>query len=413
MYNIVLLVILLGSVEPSVREYNFGSLGRVLPNFLLDPPLRIYHAERDSYMYGKIRDGDIQVYHSNAWSKFLGIHCPPDHKIHYLSHSTFSDLYICVHVPVKLDKFSVVYVFKQPTRRFVVYCKVPNQNVLEETVIADVLDLEYYVLIQQNNKYYFSSVYCIGDRYRLDSDGNEKFVVNYTTTDSTIRFQLPKGECHGMSEVDWDESQTRFNVVLPFVVSINASDEFHACLNFHYTPYESELVTNTTVLPISATTHLVWSVDVETHGRRNVTRVWSSLHEYPSPSDTVIHIQSAISNSPFNVVVHTVLSLIRPIIDVLVDSLVYVFNAIMQVLESSEFAIIIDRIFNFLLDIVFKILGFFKNVVYPKLLGIISSLSFKYQFLLLMFLYLYLRTTKFWFTACIVAIIGMCLKERS
>nr|AQM55473.1 hypothetical protein 2 [Wallerfield virus] len=400
------------------RDYFLASMGRNLKYFTeLDNIIthKLLSFDFEYNIYGKYVEDDIKVYHANAWSKFIGSHCPPNHHKVSLQHHIFSELYVCIHVPTILKNPHSVYKINQNYNEVLFSCYIPGGDEFAiETIRVNIPDLDKFRIIEFNGKNFLTSQYCISDRYGLTSDHKEVLHVNYTVTDNTISFQFPKGECRKNSELIWDIDSLHPGYYLPFVIKITASKNMHKCLTYYYTPYDTELDTNVTVLPLTPTEHLIWAVDVSPTivDARNLTRVWSSINYYPPPSDTVIHIGSAITNSPFNFISSAILAILRPIIDILLDSLIYILTTLMEIFESSEFLDIVNRLFDLVYLLIKNIFEFIVKIIYPRLLDIVLSFSTKYKFLFVIFIITYIKTGKFFVTCIITFFVNMCMRER-
>nr|UUV42174.1 MAG: ORF2 [Dezidougou virus] len=419
------------SVVSAVPErYFLGSMPALLESLLItndqpgDGPVNdksLYTLVTDRYVYGEPREPDIKVYSANAWNKLTGIRCP-EHYHHYaLDHHLFSEMYMCVHVPSPLPKPHTVYKISQNGKIFSTIC-----DRLKYTYQVKLIDYENLRLVKRNNgSWYLSSDYCLSTMYSVDSKGIEMFLVNYTVSDQNVYIHVPPAECYPWVEIHPEPIDPVIGLYLPLIGEVEASTRLHECAtkSHSYTPYDSSAGVGVRELPLSDNMNMIWRVDVGNHQfpsnlyslwdrKINSTYIWSSVNYVQYPDPVVYHAAATASSSPFRIISTIIIAVIRPVIDVILDSLMYVFDSLLDIFHSSEFMEIFDRLLSFFLLLFKSILSFIYTVLIPKLNQGFMSIPFKYKFLSFVCLFLYLRTTKLLFSVCVCAILSAFLKDK-
>nr|WGH58590.1 ORF2 [Dezidougou virus] len=423
-------LLILSAVSAVPEKYFLGSLPALLEPMLItnDQPGNgpvnekpLYDLVIDRYVYGEPIQPDFQVYSANAWNKLTGIKCP-EHYHHYaLDHHLFSEMYVCVHVPSPLPKPHSVYKISQLGKSFTTVC-----DRVKSSFQVKLIDIEHLRLISHNNgSWYLSSDYCLSTMYSVDSKGIEMFPVNYTISDHNVYIHVPPTECYPWIEVQPNPSDPLIGMYLPLVGEVETSARLHECITkiHSYTPYDTSVDIGVHELPLSDNMNMLWKVDIGKHQfssnlysfwdrKINATYIWSSVNYVQYPEPIVYHAAAAASSSPFRIISTIIVAVVRPIIDVILDSLMYVFDSLLDLFHSPEFLEIFDRFLNFIVLIFKSILSFIQHVLIPKLSQGFMSIPFKYKLLSFTCLFLYLRTTKLLFSVCVCAILSAFLKDK-
>nr|ARQ15946.1 hypothetical protein 2 [Dezidougou virus] len=423
-------LLFLSAVSAVPEKYFLGSLPAVLEPLLVpnDQPgygpvnnKPLYELVLDRYVYGELHQPDFQVYSANAWNKFTGIKCP-EHYHHYaLDHHLFTEMYVCVRVPSPLPKPHSVYKISQLGKVFSTIC-----DRLKTSFQVKLIDFEHLRVINHNNgSWFLSSDYCLSTMFSVDSKGVEMFPVNYTISDNNVFFHMPPDECYPWIEITPSPSDPFIGLYLPLIGEIKAGRRFHDCITkvHSYTPYDTSVGIGVHELPLSDNTNMLWKVDISNHiftsklysfwdRKINATYIWSSVNYVQYSEPIVYHAAAAASSSPFRIISTIIVAVIRPIIDVILDSLMYIFDSMLDIFHSPEFLELFDRFLNFVVLIFKSILSFIRLILIPKLIQGFMSVPFKYKFLFFVCLFLYLRTTKFLFSVCVCAILSAFLKDK-
>lgn len=338
----------------------------------------------------------VTVHQANAWNKLWGLKCPANHVVHSIHHTFFTELYVCLKVPKVLVKRYDVYELYQPESNFIFF-NCPASSSTTGHVTVDRIN-DYRLLVDTSGYHYLSSKFCLSHYYQLDTNGKDIFSLNYTTTDHTITFWKPPQSC-AIAPIYNDTFDLS---TLPLTIEVEATVEILDCMRddrgsgcYGYKPFQE--------LPLDDTTLLTYNVTSK--DGRGCASIYKTPFEYES---VTYHINSAISNSP----AHILVSLIMPVLEILMNSLTYILTTLIDIMESPEFLSILDRIFGFILNVIILILTFIKNVVIPRIFTAFLSIPLKYKFLSLLLLAIYLKTTKFVFSLCIVAMVSFCIVER-
>ncbi|UUV42177.1 MAG: ORF2 [Kustavi negevirus] len=427
-----MILILLFAVAHAVPQtYFLGSMGPVLETFMYPNtspgygpvnPNKLFELEFDRDIYGDFHDADMKVYYANAWSKFLGTKCPPNYHHHALDHHIFSEMYVCVHVPTPLPPPLKLYRIVQKSSIFSVICTI-NAS-LKGSLQVKLFDHEHIRLAKHSNGSWFvTSDYCVSSMYGVDKNGIDLFNLNYTLSDSRVSISLPSETCRFMRKVIPIPDDGTLGVFLPLQVEIEASEQMHACLSHFYTPFYSEAGSGSTDLPLTDSELMTWNVEITPQIYTyynyineekivNVTNIWVGSHYYPPAEPIQYHISSAISKSPYHMASTIVVAIFRPLLDVILNSLTYIFEAILSVFESPEFTDIFNRLLGFLLLIFNHTISFIYKIILPKLTEAYLSISLKYKFLSLILFVTYMKTTKFVFSFCVTIVVSLFFKDR-
>nr|UZH43570.1 hypothetical protein 2 [Feitosa virus] len=359
----------------------------------------------ETTLYSTLYDSNpmdqFSVHSANVWNKIWGLKCPPGHVVHPIIHHVFSELYVCVKVPHTLQKKYDVYKLYHGEHNFYFFCGVTGQQSDFGRVDVDRLD-DYRLLVDVDGYHYLSSAFCLSHYYQLDTNGKDIFSLNYTSTDDTITFTVPPKSC-AIAPI----YNNVFDIVnMPFSVTVSTTNDVIACLRADLgrsCPGDKPFVE----MPLDDKTLLTYNVTSKND--RGCSSIYTNSFVYET---VTYHISAAISNSPIHVITTTLASVILPIFDLLVNSLTYIVESLIDVLESPEFGALFERLLQFLLKIFVLVYNFISDVIVPKIYDIFSALPLKYKILLLLLLIFYLKTTKFLFSLCIVAILWFCVKEK-
>ncbi|AQM55288.1 hypothetical protein 2 [Biratnagar virus] len=356
------------------------------------PELVEFHSELDRLgmldieLIGKLYSlqpfSDFKVYEANAWNKLIGYHCPSGQTVYPLEHSFLKDLYTCIPKPKVLNSQYLVYRIKPSSHDNVtVQCKNRYYNVS----VAFCQIESYRFLIDNKGDTWFTSDYCLSNRYMTDNDGKELFTVSHTSTDYSVTFEFPPPECPFYPyDVYYEKS-------LPATVCIDSSPEFKSCVTGAkcevHPPYE--------LLPVSTHSELHFKVN----GTCSV-----AFMTFTEPTTITYHIKSALSTSFIDAVLHALLSLLRPLIDALLELVTYIIDTLVTIFTSSEFVAIYQKIYHLILSVLQNVFDYIIDVAVPKIMDLFYESTLKTKFIILTFIYVYFKYTKFIYalSVCVV-----------
>nr|BAU71148.1 hypothetical protein 2 [Bustos virus] len=325
---------------------------------------------------------DFKVYEANAWNKLVGYHCPAGQTVHNLKHTLLKDLYTCIPIPKVLKSQYLVYAIKPSSHDNV---EVKCRNKYYNVSVAFCQIENYRFLIDNNGNTWFTSDYCLTNRYMIDNDGNELFTVTHTSTDYSVTFEFPPQECPFYPyDVYYEKS-------LPATVCVDSSSDFKSCVSGPkcelHPPYD--------LLPVSARSTLHFKVN----GTCSVA--FTTITE---PHSITYHIHSALSNSFIDVILHGLLSILRPLIDALLHLVTYVVDALITIITSPEFVVIFQNIYNLILTVLQNFFDYAIDVVIPEVMDLFYESTLKTKFIILTFIYVYFKYTKFIYalSVCVV-----------
>lgn len=366
-----------------------------------NPPNRkpLFTFKHFSTIYRSDIFNDFKIYHANAWNEFVGISCPEHHVPYYLVHHIFSAIYVCLPVPHVLEPLYTAYELILGETNFWIFCGLTgSSSEFAKFTPKDYTD--YLILVDSNNKYHLSSKYCVGHMYQVGPDNKEIMTLNYTVNDHSVTLDLPSEHCKilplPISKLDF--------TLLPIEVDVKSSVDVLDCLrverssNLHpEKPFFELALDDTTLL----------TYNTSTNGSHNFAYIWFSNHQFPTKT---FHISSAVNVNPLSWIITGLMSFFYPLLDMLLSSILYIFESVLDIFESHTFLDLFDRLLNVVITILTRIFQFFVSTIFPRIVDLLNRIPTRYKFLFGLMFVLYLKTTKLLFSFCITVLVHFCIK---
>lgn len=419
--------------EGALREYNADLLDAVAEDKILSrvddvharfPLHNIFHQydlysakplwtiHHTSTVYGEYIGRDLSVYSASKWSELLGFSCPSGHHKHVINHHMFRDLFVCIAVPEKLVSKYRVFTIVQAVNEAKLVCPgafhTTNGNAdvfsfVGFTIHSDNIRL----LIDENGAEYLTSTYCLTHYYQLDPSGKEIFKIPHNVTDTTVIFHLPAESC---VPVRLPETfSMKFNA-LPVTLKFKSDNQpqrfnMRRCILKDLAARQKLggfPLMAAAKFPTSATSSVSFSVRPPNSSWNVVDSVMPEL---------VVHISVSSGSSPLKLFGHLILSIIKPLLDFILDKLLYIFDSLMSIFESEAFHDIFTRFMQFVVVVITKILKFTTHTVWPQLVQFFFSLSLRIKFGFVVLVLCYMRTTKFFFSVGVAVAAVLCVSN--
>nr|AYU75404.1 ORF2 [Tanay virus] len=284
---------------------------------------------------------EIVVHTANAWNKFIGYHCPPNHYKHVLQHEFLSDVYVCVKIPQPLKRIYTAYSLSQVYNRIDLRCFSKPVTTIDRFYIK-MVDVDQWFLLKDGSGYeYLISKYCLNYWYQIGIHGDEIFDLKYTVTKGVVTFHLPKHSCAPM-RIDLSSANNILNVQIRGGRTLECINrQLFKDYNFSCNiPYRNLTFTHNKLL-------LYRTSDCP-----------ATLYQNVDSDDISIHIESSSGASPFNFITTAILQVMKPILDFVLDSLFAIINEFVTIYESPEFIDIFTRIFDTFAKLVRLVMDF-------------------------------------------------------
>ncbi|AUR34018.1 ORF2 [Tanay virus] len=284
---------------------------------------------------------EIVVHTANAWNKFIGYHCPPNHYKHVLQHEFLSDVYVCVKIPQPLKRIYTAYSLSQTYNRIDLRCYSKPVNTIDRFYIKIVDVDQWYLLKDGSGSEYLISKYCLNYWYQIGIHGDEIFDLKYTVTKGVVTFHLPKHSCSPL-KIDLSSANNILNVQIRGGSTLECvKRQLFRDYNFSCNiPYRNLTFTHNRLL-------LYRTADCP-----------ATLYENVDSDDISIHIESSSGASPFNFITTAILQVMKPILDFVLDSIFTIINEFVTIYESPEFIEIFTRIFDTFAKLVRLVMNF-------------------------------------------------------
>ncbi|AHX42603.1 ORF2 [Tanay virus] len=328
----------------------------------------LWQLKYHSNVYDSELSKEIVVHTANAWNKFIGYHCPPNHYKHVLQHEFFSDVYVCVKIPQPLKKIYTAYSLVQAYDSIALRCYSTPVNTIDQFYITIVDVDQWYLLKDGGGSEYLISKYCLNYWYQIDSHGNELFDLKFTVSKGVVTFHLPKHSCSPL-KIDFSSANNILNVQIRGGRTLECIKR-QLFRNYNYNcniPYKNLTFTHNKLM-------LYRTDDCP-----------STLYESVESEDISIHVESSSGASPFSFITTALLQVMKPVLDFVLDSLMTIINEFVTIYESPEFIEIFTRIFDtfakfvrIILDFITKpeIMNLFVHILETALKIIQSVLDF-------------------------------------
>nr|QHA33726.1 hypothetical protein [Atrato Nege-like virus 1] len=466
-FTAFLLVAVVSGDPDLIQTDDFGSIrfghkviDLIVPNAVSQhslwqsPTRALWRLKEYSTVYKSDLLTDIQVRKAGVWGKMVGYHCPPNYHKYDLISTWHSDLFVCYHVPSTLTKLYTAYelAFKldyDNPSLYPEYTAYYRPYLLKDALTPQCLDDfydekgnrvgfwhaggiyepkdsftinldvnfreadQYLLLIDESGREYLSSKYCMNHYYQLDPNRNELFMLNYTMSSTTAVFYLPMKDCKPVLLPQhlnpsiiplrspktrtwvWFDSATPVNPTKLLCLMKELGNRFQDCL------LNTSVTSQVYGLPLHHDLMLEFTINPPC----------SVVDFVPFTPDTVtVHVGSAESISPFSFITHAIMSVLKPVLDFLLDSLLYIFDTLMTIYESPEFVAILDRILKVLMIVVEKLIAFIYDVIWPRILEVFDVLPSRLRYILMITLLFYLRSKKFLWSLLAAVGVVTCFK---
>lgn len=398
-----------GYLEDALARFKQYPLHNILFSskaYSSQPLWTIHHA---SNIYSEYVGRDLTVFTANGWSKLFGYSCPAGHHKHVIKHHIFSDLFVCILVPEKLVVKYRVYSIVQNVRTIKLICpkSFPAGGGMANTYshVTFAMHSDHIRLLKDtDNNEYLISTYCLSHYYQLDTSGKEIFEIPYNVTDTTVTFHLPQESC---APVKLPGSFSQKHNMLPITLTFKSDGNpsmfnMRKCILDDLAKRQKSCpktpLLETGGFPMSATEAAVFTINGPCSSWSQVGTVVPEL---------TVHISAASSASPLHMLTTAFIALLKPILDFILDRILYVFEEVLTIFESDAFQEVVSRMLNVMMTIFTKTMAFLLQTVWPKLIEFYFSLSLRMKFIIISLCVLYARTTKFWLSCGIAVAAGM------
>ncbi|QGQ59357.1 hypothetical protein 2 [Agua Salud negevirus] len=387
MYTLGIFIVIFRLINGLERSYPLVSLNEY--HELFDRS-RLLDIEPHSKVFSLNKIEDLKLYRANTWNKIMGYHCPPGSHQISLKHTFWTELYTCVKVPNPLISTFESFKLNMNVSSMSLSCKG-----VDHTVTVGFCDPDRFrLLIDSQGNTFYTTTYCLSHYYQMYNNGTELYNLKYITDDNTVTFDIPPQEC---SIFRYDDG---FEQRLPLSVCIDGDYTMHSCLSEMISSNQcnNEMRPPYNVVPFAPATLMSFKI-----GGKCATVFKSEVNR----KTVTIHIGSAISNSLVDLITRGVMSLIMPIIDFLIDSLLYIFDGLLKVFESTEFLSILHRVYELVIVILKSVFTFIIDHLVPKIISAFYESSPRFKLLVFTFLFIYIKYAKFWYAILVCAICSL------